>query len=418
MKIFKIDIFLSTVSVFVVIAILPFLFNIDFFDPIRTALQDINVTDVYFSKLLDKNESKEVDLVIVNTCEVSFIEGLKEINELEIIQTLERVNQSNPTTVGIDHIFYRDTTSPEYNIMADMYIKHVLSTTKNLVLSIEFKDYEENNNSFKKSRKTDQFYIENADVGFTNLTTNSNKNNSTIRNFSPNVFYKNKEYTHFAVKLASKFNPDAVERFSKRKFEKETINYRGNTSVYQIVDARDILDNTYDPEIFKNKIVLFGLVDTVSESDRIENLYFTPLNERNAGKTFPDMYSSVINSNIISMIIDDNFYNEMPMWGIFIISFILCYFNMMLFYNIAVTNPKWFELSSILLFTIESIGILYITFQFFIKYKYELKFTLTLIACALSVVIFEFYYSSIKPFVFLLLSKIWPDRFSQLVDSD
>lgn len=418
MKIFKLDIFLSTVTVFVVIMLLPLFFNLDFFDPIKNALEDINITDVYFSKLLDKNEANETDLIIVNTSEFSLMEGLKELEDLEIVQTLSIVNQSNPASVGIEHIFTRDTNSADYNLMTDMFIKQVFDNTHNLVLSIDFKDYDEKTNSFRKSRKSDPFYLEKADVGFSNLTTNLNKSNSTIRNFSPKVNYKNKVYTNFAVKLASKFNPDAVERFSNRKIDKETINYKGNHNVYDVIDARDILNNQFNPNVFRNKIVLFGSIDTLNRSDKLENLYFTPLNVRTSGKSFPDMYSTIIYSNIISMIIDDNYYSSMPMWGIFIISFVLCYFNMMMFYNIAITNPKWFEISSLLLFYIESIGLLYTTFQFFLRYKYELKFTLALIACALSVVIFEFYYSSVKPFVFVLLSKVWPDKFSRLVEID
>ena len=67
-----------------------------------------------------------------------------------------------------------------------------------------------------------------------------------------------------------------------------------------------------DLSFIKDKIVLLGFMGINLNDKTFEDIFFTPLNERYAGKSFPDMYGVVIQANIISMILNKKYINTMP----------------------------------------------------------------------------------------------------------
>ena len=130
---------------------------------------------------------------------------------------------------------------------------------------------------------------------------------------------------------------------------------------------------------------------SVAQKD-LEDIYFTPLNSNYAGRSYPDMYGVVIHANIISMILNRNYINVMPMWLSFILAFLLCYFNVFLVKLIYENITDYYGGLVKLLIFFQMILSLIFTVQIFHFMHYKISLTIALIAIVLtpsSVVLYE-----------------------------
>ncbi len=402
---FHFDILFNTINVFVLLAVFPLLVTSPIFNPFKNALSDFNITDIYFSKILPTLDiPKETDIVIINTG-IPTSNGIELIGNFTLAKLISKVNEYSPTTVGINQILKKDTS--EQGEFINYYLKNTLDETKNLVLKCRLSNYNIENDAYGQIAKSDSMFLGNAVIGATNYLKEKDKRYSTIRDFYPKLKYssqdksKNNDITYysFGLLLAKNFNPNAIERLLDRKNSKETINFIGNKEKFEIIDAVDVLEDYVDMNIFKNKIVLLAPLDTSGTSDELDRIYYTPLNERSAGRTFADMYEVIIQANIISMLLTDRYFDEMSDNLSYFCAFVLCYINLALFKYISDKNKKLFEISALIIFSLTSIFIAYATVHFFYEYKYELRLTLAIVTSALSLFVFEIYYDTVKPLV-------------------
>lgn len=384
-RLIGLDVLFSTILVFIILIISPYLFNFQIFKPITDAISDFEITDVYFSNILPELDIPvETDIIIVNTG-IKKDYGVVELNDLQYIKVLNLINQTQASAVAINHRFETEEDSKYFET-----IKQILDNTKNLVLISD----STNNIS------------ENAKFTFVEFDSENISPTKTIRKFLTNKTNNGKSINHFAVEAANGYNPDAVARFLERGYEYERINYIGNYRKFNIVSSAAIFQNKVSPEIFDNKIVLMGVVDTTGISMEFERMHYTPLNETSSGRAIPDMYDTIIHANIISMLLTDNYFEKMSQWLILVITFVLTYLNMLLFGYIGHRNPKWYELSALAIFTVETFSIAYLTVILFSDYNYEMDLTLAIITSAMSIVLFEIYTDTIKPVIQLLFRKL------------
>src|SRR5690606_1880692 len=149
-------------------------------------------------------------------------------------------------------------------------------------------------------------------------------------------------------------------RFLARNNYSETINYRGNildlhnassfSGRYFALDWYQALDPEYVlPELITDKIVIMGYMGDDFEDTSWDDKFFTPLNRQYAGKTNPDMYGPVVHANIVSMILNEDYIDELPDWLEWVIAIILCFINVALFWIIYERSPDWFDGVSVLL---------------------------------------------------------------------
>ncbi len=68
-----------------------------------------------------------------------------------------------------------------------------------------------------------------------------------------------------------------------------------------------------DSSALNGKIVLFAYATPFNPMD-IEDKKFTPMNEKYAGKSIPDMNGIIVHANIISMVMEDNFIKKVPLF--------------------------------------------------------------------------------------------------------
>ena len=114
--------------------------------------------------------------------------------------------------------------------------------------------------------------------------------------------------------------------------------------------------------------------------------FYTPLNKNTVGRAYPDMYGVVIHANIISMILDKKFIDNMhPYFGI-LLAFIVCYFNVALFVSI-LKRPRlapWYGALSKGIQLVEVIILFGLIFFLFAGSLYKADLTLTFLAVLLS----------------------------------
>jgi len=360
------------------------------FEPMTQSLTDFRITDIVDSKIVQRDQlSADTNMVFIN----SEIDN-EELSNLDLARVINILNKLNPKVIGIKKVI-----EPSSNAKWNELLRMVLSNTKNLVMSVRLDEFDKNTESFKKVNGSDDYFTQNAKLGFENFLPVRNEKTFTIRNFMPRQKVNNKMYNSFSVEIAKLYRPESVKKLFERKHEIELIDYLGHYQFFRM-EATDFLELNFEPGMIENKIVIIGRISTMNEIDPhmiLEDVYFTPLNDSYTGKAFPDMYGSIVHANVMAMILNGTYLTSMPNWAVFLISIMFVYFNMMIFTYIVVRNKKWYEIFSLAVFVVESLIILSATIICFIFFKFEMNLTIPIFAIALSIIIYEIYHSSLKP---------------------
>ena len=127
-----------------------------------------------------------------------------------------------------------------------------------------------------------------------------------------------------------------------------------------------------------------------------EDKFYTPLNKKLAGKANPDMFGVVVHANIISMILKEDYVEQMADWQEVVMAIILCLLNVALFSLINTNLPLWYDGITKLLQLIQLLLYSVLMVLIFHWFKFKLSITLTLAAVALVGDIYEVYMSVIK----------------------
>lgn len=390
------DVFLSTIAVFGIMFLIPKITDFEALKPFRKAVEDFDITDVYFNPDIRGELPPETDITIIQTA-VPTRDGLKEVSTKNYLKLINAIRGYEPKVIAVDHDFSETKKSPLFPA-----IKGILTETQNIVLARTFPESDENLLADTISSESPVYEIP---AGFDNLLIGEDKTISSVRNFKTKQIESGDTTYHYAIEVARKFNPDAVDRFLERGNDMERINFRGNLEKFKILSARDIIKGKFEETDIRNKIIMFGYVGQNMSVADISDLYFTPLNENTAGRTFPDMYKLIVDANIVSMLLTDEYIDKLSKWITFLFAFVLCYLNMLFFGYIGYRYKKLYEITALITFMIETFAIGYLTVYLFEKYQLESNFTLAIVATALSIPIFELYTDTIKPFFEHLFRK-------------
>ncbi len=380
-----IDSFLSTIMIILIILLTPLLlFNINLLHPFINAFEDIQITDVNYSKFRDPS------IIPADTNIVIF--DIEDLNPLGLRMLLMKLIEHKPKVLAIDKILEKSD-----NELDNIALRELLKEFDNLVLSSRLIDP-----NFKKYKCDSIYYgeLEFQDIaiyGFTNLLDENEKEFKTVREFILGFNIKDNFIHSFPVQIARLYSKSAYDDLISRGNSSEIINYRGNIKKFSFANGDDIVNHYEDLKFVEGKIVLLGVDGFFRGYDLLESLYYTPMNRNTSGRTFPDMSEVVINANIISMILDRNYINSMPKWLGYLIAVMICFLTCLVFDYINKKNKKWYELSSLLIFVIVSIILLFLTLIIFDFYNYQLRLTEALFTIALAVFVYQIYADSIKP---------------------
>jgi len=148
--------------------------------------------------------------------------------------------------------------------------------------------------------------------------------------------------------------------------------------------------------------VLMGFLGNDLKDTSWDDKFFTPLNKNYAGKTRPDMYGVVVHANAISMILNEDYIEELSTVQQIVIAFVICFLNVALFFVINNKIPLWYDGLSLLLQLVQIIICTIIMIYVFVWANFKLNLTYTLAALALVGTCFELYENVVKR---LFLSK-------------
>lgn len=397
------------------------------FDPIGQAVSDMELTDVTFSKLRDE-PSIDTTIVIVNVGNLS---------RSEIAQEIMNINQFHPKMIGIDAFFdcpggLRDSVDcPQANdVMGNTLLRMAIAGADNVVMVTKLLQTDSllkanggDADIYDSLEHTDDYIRGNAMEGYANLETDAanQEDLKTCRTYNPSIEVSGKQELAFATKLAMLYDSAKTEKFLARNNPSEVINYRGNVlnssasylhGRFYCLDANQALDlNSFTPGLFKGKIVLMGyLGNSFGDVYSTEDKFFTPLNVNYAGKSRPDMFGVVVHANIISMILNEDYVNELQDWQKKAIAIVVCFLNVALFWIITRRIPDWFDGLSILFQTVQFLVYSALVVFFFKWFSLKLDITSTLAVTAVVGTCFEMYYNVLLVIWARIRDKIWFTR--------
>jgi CHASE2 domain-containing sensor protein len=404
----------------------------DAFDPIGQALSDFELTDYAFSNIRP-DPDVEQRIVIVN---------IGHLSRAGIAEQLRIISKYKPKVIGIDGYFnceggLRDTVNcPQLlDTMGNLLLSNAIREAGNVVLVSKF---HQSYSSFKRAEIdvydsmefSDPIFQDFAYSGFANLPT-ANKASyqedvKICRAFVPRMQINGSEELAFSVKLAMLYDSVKTTNFLKRNKEKELVNFRGNiemqdvriasikgndlsTTKYPVMfyalDVEQVLNETFVPGVITDNIVIFGFLGAYFGDPAWNDKFFTPLNNKVAGRANPDMFGVVVHANIVSMILNGDFIDELDEWQKYVIAFIFCYFNIALFFYINSKYPVWFDSVSLIIQVTQILLLMGFTVWIFGHSSFKLDLTITIVTIALAGPVFEFYDN-----VLTSLVRIWKNK--------
>jgi len=419
MKKFWLDCMVATAFVF---AVLFGLYGItqlkafNAFDPLGQALGDMEFTDIAFSQIRD-DPAMDTNIVIVN---------IGYLSRAEIGQQIMNLNMFEPKAIGLDIIFscdgglYDSINCPQaYDTLSNMIFANAVQEASNrMVLAQKLwqtKALVEKYGDvaiYDSLEHTDANLRVGAFEGYVNLETDAEHQEDlkVCRRFPPSVMVNGQNKVAFSVKLAMMFDSDKTQRFLNRNRSSEIINYRGNivdwhgasnyAGRYAVLDWDQALDTSlFAGGMIKDKIVIMGFLGRDLRDTSWDDKFFTPLNKKYAGKSRPDMYGPVVHANIVSMILNEDYVEELAEWQEYAIAIIICFLNVALFSLIHHRIPKWFDTITIILQLLQIILLAFTMMYIFSWADFKLNLTLTLAALALVGTCYEIYESIVKAFI-------------------
>ncbi|HYI76454.1 MAG TPA: CHASE2 domain-containing protein [Chryseolinea sp.] len=411
MRKFWIDCVLATVLVFLSIWGLFGITQLQVFnafDPIGQALGDVELTDYVFSTLR-KDPDVDENIVIVN---------IGNLSRREIAEQIQRISKYGPKVIGIDGFFdcskgLRDTVNcPQLrDTFGNLMLSNAIEEAGNVILVTKVlqSDTLLPADVYDSLRRSDSlFTVPAIREGYANLDTDAafQDDVKTCRLFNPKLDIKGKPHYAFAVEMAMEYDSIKTQKFLQRDNYSEVINYRGNVydifgstnypQMFYTLDIEDIATENFVPEMIKGKIVIFGFLGEYLGDPSWDDKFYTPLNKKLAGKANPDMFGAVVHANIVSMILNEDYVNQMAEWQEVAMAVILCLLNVALFSLINIKLPLWYDGITKLLQLIQLLLYSVLMVMIFAWYSFKFNVTLTLAAVALVGDVYEVYMSVFK----------------------
>ncbi len=383
MKFFNFDNIITTILVFLVLLIMPIFSGIEFLKPFYVHLINFELTDINYKEIGGKEHGDNRIIMVKN-----YGLSLAQLDSL-----IEKLNSgsSKPAVIALETIIGRTDGSEDA-----VKLKNNIAGYDNIVLADSLGGYSEDSGQFGYRVTNYAFQPGKTASGYKNLLIGFDKEFYTVRDYNPFYEFEGKEAESFSTAVIKKYDKALYDYLKSRDNETETINFKGGG--FTDLDYEDIISENHKVD-FNGKIVLIGTYDEESKDNpcKFIDLYFSPLNERYSGKSFPDQYGVEIQANIISMVLDKDFYTRVSNYINYLVALLFVYMNMVVFSYITFKNKKLYELMNLIIFVIESVFIFYISGLLYFGNNIEMDFTPTIFALILSVFAFEGYNDSLKP---------------------
>ena len=260
-------------------------------------------------------------------------------------------------------------------------------------------------NDMDSIEMSDPVFTNYVQTGFVNIPTDATYQEDVkiSRTILPSRIVNGKKELAFSVRMAMMYDSVKTKKFLARGKDEEIINFRGNIEVRQlrinslkneetattnfgtmffVVDADDVLTGNVSPELFKDKIVVMGYLGDYLGDDAWEDKFFTPLNKKLGGRANPDMFGPVVHSNVVAMILNEDYIDVLSDWQKILIAILVCFLTVALFMTIDEKLPIWYDALSVIIQLFFIAILMLVIIYMFADYniKLELDLTITIIA--------------------------------------
>jgi CHASE2 domain-containing sensor protein len=378
------------------------------FDPISQALSDFELTDYAFSNL---RHDPLVDqrIILVN---------FGDLPRREVAQQLQIISQYKPKVIGIDGYYnceggLRDTVNcPQLiDTLGNLMLANAIEQAGNVVLVSKLLQSDSASNAeaidlYDSIEYSDPIFSDHARNAYANLVTGAvyQEDVKLCRSFIPKYTVRGKDEYAFAVQICMLYDSAKTKKFLARNKEEEVINYHGNVEIQDIrlknlkrksttttnypimfyaIDANQLMNGEVLPEMFKDNIVIVGFLGAYFGDATWIDKYFTPLNKKVAGRANPDMFGLVVHANIVAMILNEDYVSELAEWEKYVIGLLVCFFTVVLFIEIDLKLPAWFDALSVLIQLAQILLISGLVVYTYAGYSFKLDLALTLGVAAL-----------------------------------
>ncbi|RJE75443.1 hypothetical protein BGP76_16360 [Reichenbachiella sp. MSK19-1] len=365
----------------------------DVFDPIGDAFKDMESTDIVFSQLREDPLAEE-DLILVN---------IGNLNRQGIADLVNIINAAEPRVIGMDMFF------PELkpDTLGDLALSYAFSQVENLVLVSKL-EQPNDNNTFDSLALSHEIFSQYGESAFANFITGAADQDDikVCRTFAPKEYANDELQYALSVKLSYYMDSVKTMNFLERNKEVEVINYRGNIFDYGATEAPityfaldwyQVYDGQFAPELIKDKCVLFCFLGSeLGDRKALEDKYFTPLNANYAGKGHADMFGGVVHANAMSMILSEDYVDQLGDNITYIIAIILLYINVVLFVFIYKVMPKWYDGLTKLIQLIEASTLFTLGLILFNSYSFKVDTTWMILGVLIAGDALEVYFGVVK----------------------
>ena len=376
------------------------------FDTISQALKDTELTDYAFNKLRpDPTVDERIVLVNFGT-----------LKRREVAQLLQNISQFKPRVIGMDALYnceggLRDSINcPQLlDTLGNLMLSSAIQDAGNVVLGSKLMQTDSlgriDTNDMDSIEMSDPVFTNYVQTGFVNIPTDATYQEDVkiSRTILPSRIVNGKKELAFSVRMAMIYDSVKTKKFLARGKDEEIINFRGNIEVRQlrinslkneetattnfgtmffVVDAEDVLTGNVSPELFKDKIVVMGYLGDYLGDDAWEDKFFTPLNKKLGGRANPDMFGPVVHSNVVAMILNEDYIDVLSDWQKILIAILVCFLTVALFMTIDEKLPIWYDALSVIIQLFFIAILMLVIIYMFADYniKLELDLTITIIA--------------------------------------
>jgi CHASE2 domain-containing sensor protein len=345
-------------------------------------LLDFNITDLAFS-LIKENKPPVTDVVLVN---------MGDLTRDEMAHQINIINRYKPKVIGINLIFKH---LPQPEPYGDSLLAEAIKNSENIVLLSSFVGQKVEKDGYwvwDKLETSLPMFSKYADTGFGPILSDSLPQAEqfvTWREIAKKSKTKSGDFEKpFALKIVEKYNPEAAKKFIERPNAEEIINFYGNLEKYTKLDKENVFDTAFTEETIKDKIVLFGyLGDSYTHTFWDGDKFYTPMNAKQIGRAEPDMYSTLVHANIITMMLTADYIDVVPNYVGILVAILVCYFNIAVFSFVS-THYKWglwYDPITKTIQLVEMVAIVYaIIVYFFSENNIKVDFTLAIFVILLS----------------------------------
>ncbi len=390
--------------------------NLEGFDSIGEALEDMEITDHVFSNLRD-TVSIDDNIILVN---------FGPLTRGGIAEQIRILDKYKPKVIGID-IFFPDRKE---DTLADLSLANaIVSATSEVVMVARVEQSDslfavaEGEEIYDVLYKSNPIFIQNTHLAIANLDTDAENQDDVkiCRKFPPQRTLINGGGTHiaFGVKMAQLFDSTKIDKILERDKDFELVNYRGDVFLrpfffnqaagtfemrdqqdkytrFQALDWNHVLEEDFAPEMIEGKIIILGYMGEQLGGVQWEDKFFTPLNTKIAGRANPDMYGPVIHANITSMILNEDYIGGFSETTETVLGILLLFINVYLFSVIYHRMGAWYDGITKLIQVIEIIALTLIVIHIFSYYNFKMELAIGFFGIALVGDLLEIYYGVIK----------------------